>query len=128
MPPLTAEERRRQLIVAAAYLVNVVGIATTLYFTPFYWKQPYHMSKSTGAEWVQELIVGHHDRIGTELGVRVLVFLALAQQLHVTCHLKDGRDVSLNEQVVIFLYMCATGLSIRHVAESIQCSKYTISM
>jgi hypothetical protein len=53
MPPPTAEKRQRQLIVAAEYLVNVVGISTTLYSTPFYWKQPYHMSKLTGAEWVQ---------------------------------------------------------------------------
>ena len=112
MPSLTAEERWRQLIVAAAYLVNVVGIATTLYSTSFYWKQPYHTLKLTGAEWVQELILGHHDCIWMELGVQVHVFLALVQELHVTCHLKDGRDMSLNEEVAIFLYMCLTGLSI----------------
>ena len=92
--------------------MNFVGIATTLYSTPFYWKQPYHASKLTGAQWVQELIIGHHNHIWTELGVRVHVFLALVQELHVTCHLEDGKDVSLNKQVAIFLYMCVTGLSI----------------
>ena len=61
-------------------------------------------------------------------GVWVHVFLALVQELYVTCHLEDGRDVSLNEQVAIFLYMCVTGLSIWHVAERFQCSNDTISM
>ena len=54
-PPLMADERQRQLILAEAYPVNVVGIATTLYSTPFYWKQPYHTLKFAGVEWVQEL-------------------------------------------------------------------------
>ena len=36
MPPLTAEEKWRQLIVAATYLVNVVCFARTLNSTPFY--------------------------------------------------------------------------------------------
>jgi len=50
--PRGSDLRRRQLIVAAAYVVNVVGIASTLYASPLYWKQAYHTSKLSGEEWV----------------------------------------------------------------------------
>lgn len=119
--------RRRQLIVAAAYVVNVVGIATTLYSSPWYWKQPYHTSVLTGEAWVKELINGHYDRMWTELGVRVHVFLAFVHELRVLSDLEDSRYIGLNEQAAIFLYMCVTGMSIRHVAERFQRSNDTIS-
>ncbi|KAF8799899.1 hypothetical protein BYT27DRAFT_7059050, partial [Phlegmacium glaucopus] len=94
-----------QLMIAAAYVVNVVSIAATLYASPIYWKQEYHTSRLSGEEWVKELINGHHDRMWTELGVHVHVFLALVHELRVVCGLGDSRYVGLNEQVAIFLYM-----------------------
>ncbi|KJA25662.1 hypothetical protein HYPSUDRAFT_94262, partial [Hypholoma sublateritium FD-334 SS-4] len=94
-----------QLIIAAAYFINIVGIATQLYASPLYWKQSYHTSKILGAEWVKELINGHHDQIWTELGMRVHVFLAFVHELCVTCGLQDSRYVHLDEQAAIFLYM-----------------------
>lgn len=127
MPRPTPNLRRRQLIIAAAYFINVVGIATQLYASPLYWKQPYHTSKLSGAEWVKELINGHHDRIWTELGMRVHVFLAFVHELRVTCGLQDSKYVHLDEQAAIFLYMCVTGLSIRHAGERFQRSNETIS-
>ncbi|KAF8892776.1 hypothetical protein CPB84DRAFT_1634825, partial [Gymnopilus junonius] len=51
----------------AAYLVNVIGIATTIYASPLYWRQEYHNSKLSGDAWVDELIHGHPDRVRTEL-------------------------------------------------------------
>jgi hypothetical protein len=81
MPPPPQETRQRQLILAAAYIINVIGIATTLYASPLYWKQEYHTSKLTGAEWVEELIYGHPDRIRMELGMNVHVFLILVEEL-----------------------------------------------
>ena len=68
---------RRQLIIAAAYVVNVIGIAANLYASPLYWKQDYHTSILTGEEWVKELINGHHDRMRTELGMHVHVFFTI---------------------------------------------------
>ena len=76
---------------------------------------------------MKELINGHHDRIWTELGVRVHVFLALVHELRVVSGLGDSHYIGLNEQVAIFLYMCVTGLSLRHVAERFQRSNDTIS-
>jgi len=126
MAPPQPEERQRQLISAAAYAVHAVGLALTLYATPLYWKQDYHTSRLSGAEWVDELIKGHPDRIWTELGMRLHVFLALVHELRLL-GLKDGRIVGVNEQVAIFLYMCVTGLSVRHVGERFQRANETIS-
>jgi hypothetical protein len=117
MPPPPQETQQRQLILAAAYIINVIGIANMLYASPLYWKQEYHTSKLTGAEWVEELIYGHPDRIWTELGMNVHVFLILVEELRSLCHLEDGRHVTLQEQVAIFLYMSVTGLSVRHIGE-----------
>lgn len=111
----------------AAYAVQAVGVATALYSAPLYWKQDYHTSKLSGAEWVQELIEGHPDRIWTELGVRLHVFLALVHELRTFHGFRDEKVVSANEQVAIFLYMCVTGLSVRHVGERFQHANETIS-
>lgn len=119
--------RREQLVIAAAYLINVVGVASQLYASPLYWKQPYHTSKLSGAEWVKELIHGHHERIWTELGMQVHVFLAFVHELRVVCGLEDSKYIGLDEQVAIFFYMCVTGLSVRHVGERFQHSNESIS-
>src|ERR1700678_364002 len=128
MPPPSPEERRRQIILAAAYIFNAIGIATTLYSSSLYWKQEYHNSKLSGEAWVDELIHGHPDRICTELGMRLHVFLAFVEELQLLCLLGDSKYVSLREQVAIFLYMSVTGLSIRHVGERFQRSNETISL
>jgi hypothetical protein len=127
MPHTRLQLHREQLIIAAAYLINVVGVATQLYASPLYWKQPYHTSKLLGGEWVKELINGHHDQIWMELGMQVHVFLAFIHELCTVCSLDDSKYVGLDEQTAIFLYMCITGLSMQHVGERFQWSNETIS-
>ena len=126
MAPLQPEERQKQLISAAGYAVHAVGLTLALYSASLYWKQDYHTSRLSGAEWVDELIRGHPDRIWTELGMRLHVFLALDHELRFL-GMKDGQTVGVNEQVAIFLYMCVTGLSVRHVGERFQQANGTIS-
>jgi hypothetical protein len=113
----------RRLLAAAAFFIHTITLAAVLYASPLYWKQPYHTSALSGEAWVKELIYGHPDRIRTELGVRLHVFLALCAELRDTCGLGDSRHVLLEEQLAIFLYMSVTGLSIRHVGERFQRSK-----
>ena len=127
-PRLPHSDDYRQCILAAvaAFVVQLVGIAAVLYASPHYWKQDYHTSALMSEAWVNELIYGHPDRIWTELGMKVHVFLVLVAELRLH-GLSDFRDVSLEEQVAIFLYTCVTGLSIRHVGERFQHSNETIS-
>jgi hypothetical protein len=92
----------------------------------FYIKEPYHTSLLTGEGWVQELLHGHPNRIRCELGVTKYVFQQLIEELHAMGYSRS-RYVSLEEQLAIFLYVCVTGLTIRHVGERFQRSNATIS-
>ena len=89
-------------------------------------KEPYHTSILSGYAWVQELLNGHPERIRTELGVHKEVFYALLEELQLMGH-GDTKYVTLEEQLAIFLYMCVTGLTIRHVGERFQRANGTIS-
>ncbi|KAF5376797.1 hypothetical protein D9757_009487 [Collybiopsis confluens] len=127
MPPRTNPiEPLKALLAAYGFLVNVITIVTAIYISPFYWKQPYHTSALTGYGWVLELVHGHPERIRTELGVHLHVYIALVEQLRLL-GMADSRYVKLEEQVAIFLYMSVTGLSLRHVAERFQRANDTVS-
>jgi hypothetical protein len=112
---------------AAAYFWHMIHLAVVLYASPLYWKQDYHTSALMGKAWVDELIVGHPDRIKSELGMWVHVFLALVAQLRFSGNVAYSKNIMAEEQVAIFLYTCVTGLSIRHVGERFQHSDETIS-
>jgi len=90
MLPPTPDLQRRQLIATAAYMIQVIGVAATLYTSPFYWKQDYHTSALSGEALVKELIHGHPDWIWTELGVQAHVFIIFVHELWVVCGLKDS--------------------------------------
>jgi hypothetical protein len=53
---------------------------------------------------------------------------SFVHELRVVCGLGDSWHVGLDEQAAIFLYMCVTGLSVRHVGERFQHSNETISL
>ena len=93
---------------------------------PIYQKQAYHTSKLTGQDWVLELLLGHPKHIQCELGVHCHVFTTLITELQDMGHI-NSRHVSLEEQLLIFLYTCVTGLAVRHVGERFQRSNDTIS-
>ena len=88
--------------------------------------QPYHTSALSGEAWLIKLILGHPDCIHCELGMDVHTFKSVTLEL---CHHghRASSQVSLEEQLSIFLYICVTGLSIRHVGECFQRSNDTIS-
>ena len=110
----------------AALLVMALSSAVKSIVAGWFDKQAYHTSVLSGEAWVMELLTGHPDRIYTELGVRIHVFEALIDALR-ALGLEDSREVKLEEQLSIFLYMCVTGLTIRHVGERFQHSNDTIS-
>ena len=110
----------------AALLVMALSSAVKSIVAGWFDKQAYHTSVLSGEAWVMELLTGHPDRIYTELGVRIHVFEALIDALR-ALGLEDSREVKLEEQLSIFLYMCVTGLTIWHVGEHFQHSNDTIS-
>ena len=106
--------------------MSIVISAVINILQPLHVKQPYHTSALTGEAWVLELLCGHPNRIQTELGVSLDIFNALIQELRDFGY-TSSRHVSLEEQLAIFLYMCITGLTIRHVGERFQRSNDSIS-
>jgi hypothetical protein len=93
---------------------------------PYYDKELYHTSVLSGYGWVQELLNGHRNCIRTELGVSKHVFLKLVDELRAMGY-TDERQVTLEEKLAIFLYMCVTGLTVRHVGERLQRANGTIT-
>ena len=87
-------------------------------------RQPYHTSILSGKAWVQELLHGHLRHICTELGVEEPVFRELVITLHNMGH-NNSKNVTLEEQLSIFLYTCVTGLTSTHVGERFQRSGET---
>lgn len=125
-PGLALWHRRQRVIRYAALIVSIIISATANILQSVYVREPYHTSALSGEAWVLELLCGHPNRIRTELGVSVEVFSNLVQELRDIGY-QNSRNVSLEEQLAIFLYMCVTGLTIRHVGERFQRSNETIS-
>ncbi|KAJ3963906.1 hypothetical protein EV361DRAFT_769145, partial [Lentinula raphanica] len=82
----------------ASEVVKLITLAASLYASSTYWTQEYHTSKLSGQEWVDELIRGHPERIHTELGVRLHVFVQLIVQLRQMGYSNSNRGVTLEEQ------------------------------
>jgi hypothetical protein len=122
-----AERRSSRWRTHIGLLVNSLQEAITNYSRGLYDKRAYHTSALTGHAWVLELLTGHPSRIQCELGVRHHVFEKLIEKLREMGH-SDSRNVTLEEQLAIFLYTCVTGLTIRHVGERFQRANGTISL
>lgn len=118
--------RRQRIIRYAALIISIIISATANILQSMYVQEPYHTSALSGEAWVLELLCGHPNRIRTELGMSVKVFSSLVQDLRDIGY-QNSRNVSLEEQLAIFLYMSVTGLTIRHVGERFQRSNETIS-
>ena len=125
-PDLAHWHRRQQIIQYAALMVSIIVSATANILQSLYVREHYHTSALSGEAWLLELLCGHPNRIRTELGVSVEVFSNLVRELRDIGY-QNSRNVSLEEQLAIFLYMCVTGLTIRHVGERFQRSNETIS-
>jgi hypothetical protein len=119
---------RQRLSLVVVLLTHIILTAVAAVLESAYSQAPeaYHTSALSGYAWVMELLTGHPERIRCELGMHRHVFVALVTDLRNLGHI-DSRSVSLEEQVAIFLYMCVTGLTVRHVGERFQRSNDTIS-
>ena len=128
VPSHYSDETRKQLFLDVIKLIQILLISLFDLLSPPTRRDPqkYHTSILSGHGWVLELITGHPDRIRCELGLQKEDFLALVAEFRDLGH-QDSCRVTLKEQIAIFLYMCVTGLTIRHVGERFQRSSDTIS-
>ena len=111
--------RSQRIIRYAALIISIIISATANILQSMYVQEPYHTSALSGEAWVLELLCGHPNWIRTELGMSVKVFSSLVQDLRDIGY-QNSRNVSLEEQLAIFLYMSVTGLTIKHVVERFQ--------
>jgi hypothetical protein len=125
-PGLALWHRRQRIIRYSALIISIIVSSTANILQSLYVREPYHTSALSGEAWVLELLCGHPNRICMELGISVEVFSNHVQELRDIGY-QNSRNVSLEEQLAIFLYMCVTGLTIRHVGERFQRSNETIS-
>jgi hypothetical protein len=107
MSPTRRVVDRNRIVAAAGGLVIMILLSAAHHQVPIQRpRQVYHTSSLTRAGWVLELMLGHPDRIKTELSSMRLISdlsdLGLAPSQH----------ISLEEQVAIFLYTSVTSLSI----------------
>ena len=117
MPPNMSDKQQCAAHMQMVWLIRQIitmfnAVVTTLLSliissTP----EPYHTSILSGQGWVEELLEGHPARIQCELGVSQDVFLELVAALASFGH-GDSKYVKIEEQLVIFLYMSITGLTI----------------
>lgn len=86
----------------------------------------YHSCSYTGNQWVRELRQGDSRRVRHELGVSNKVFDFLLTALK-KIGLRDSKQVTLEEQLGMFLHSYVTGSSVGHISERFQRADGTVS-
>src|SRR5260221_510873 len=107
---MDTRQRCRLFLQMIGIFINVVIGAVISFAGPLYDKEDYHTSALSGAAWVLELLEGHPNRIRCELGVNKHVFRYLISYLQLI-GINHSRNITLEEQLAIFLYRCVTGVS-----------------
>jgi hypothetical protein len=119
--------QQRQMDVLRA-LVNHTYQVMMDYITSLYLHTPYHTSVLSGEAWVQELLARHPKRIWNELGLHRSTFTLLIKAIKAPAvSLQSSCHVSIEEQLLIFLYTAVTGMSCTHIGEHFQRSSDTIT-
>ena len=117
---------RQVVLECAKIFVQVVGTAALAFGGPLYNKTPYHTSALSGLDWVPELMNGHPEHIQNELRVHKHIFGALLDCLG-AMGFRSSWNITLEEQLAIFIYTCVTGLLIWHVCKRFQHTMETTS-
>ncbi|GAA5890538.1 hypothetical protein JCM16303_006044 [Sporobolomyces ruberrimus] len=91
--------------------------------------QPYNNSIRTGLEWLDELMseTGHPQVFRDTFGVSKRVFMKLLEELESKGLLADGKLVTTQEQLSIFLRYARFGESVREMQPCLQGANLTIT-
>jgi hypothetical protein len=90
-------------------------------------RTPIHTSILSEKKHVEELLQGHKVRARREFRMEKEIFCKLVDLLTDSNSLTNGRDVSVDEQLAIFLFCLSTNASNRSIQERFQHSGETIS-
>ncbi|KAL7237409.1 hypothetical protein ACSBR2_003657 [Camellia fascicularis] len=107
-------------------LAKAATVAVT-YATNYLIKEPCRTSCLTGGMWMVELQEGNRTRIFENFRMEREVFYQLCNLLQTNYGLQTGRQVSVQEQVAIFLFIVGGDIRNRNVQERFQYSGETIS-
>ncbi|GMN20529.1 hypothetical protein TIFTF001_051036 [Ficus carica] len=118
----TNNNRRRNRALALA----VVGVAAHR-LNSRRQTQPMHNSILTGSMRVEELLNGHEEIIQGMISMKAETFRSLSNLLASRGLLKTTRNLNVNEQLFIFLSICARGETNRHISYLFQHSVETTS-
>ncbi|GMN72242.1 hypothetical protein TIFTF001_052815, partial [Ficus carica] len=89
--------------------------------------QPMHNSTLTRSMRVEELLNGHAEIIQGMISMKVETFRSLSNMLAIRELLKPTRNMNVDEQLFIFLSICARGVTNRHISYLFQHSIETTS-
>ena len=87
--------------------------------------QPMHNSSLTGSMRVEEILNGHHGICQDLISMKSETFRSLSDLLRRRELLKPTRNMDVNEQLFIFLTICAQGATNRHTSYLFQHSVET---
>ena len=120
-----SENRQKTLLRGTIFAITAIATLVTLSTasTP---KTPVRTSILTGQLWLTELYASP-VRMYEQLGMAKHVFCKLCSELRMLHGLSDGKFVSAEEKLAIFLYFARTGASSRMLQERFQRSGETIS-
>ncbi|XP_059636049.1 uncharacterized protein LOC132278265 [Cornus florida] len=108
-------------------LLGVAVCVSTNYHTNYIVKEPCRNSNYTGHQFEMEVLAGHHKRCHELFRMEKHVFLRLCQELKRKDLLKDSREISVEEQMAIFLMTIGHNERNRMLQEQFQHSGETIS-
>ncbi|GMN72825.1 hypothetical protein TIFTF001_052921 [Ficus carica] len=89
--------------------------------------QPMHNSTLTGSMRVEELLNGHAEIIQGMISMKAETFRSISNMLASRELLKPTRNMNVDEQLFIFLSICARGATNRHISYLFQHSIETTS-
>ncbi|XP_076949461.1 uncharacterized protein LOC143622107 [Bidens hawaiensis] len=107
----------------STYTSDLVGA----YYYKHIYKEPCMTSSQTGQAWIMEVLNDNPIRCVNAFRMHPNVFMKLCKELESNYGLQSSDRMSTCENVGIFLYTLALGLSNRDVRERFQCSGETIS-
>ncbi|GMN30161.1 hypothetical protein TIFTF001_049588 [Ficus carica] len=123
----SASEKEDEYIEDDRYATMAVVAVTAIRHARRRDPQPMHNSRLTGSMRVEEILNGHHEICQALISMKAETFRSLSDLLERRELLKPTRNMDVNEQLFIFLSICAQGATNRQISYLFQHSRETTS-